>query len=533
MVLFGATRAVLSTFNETDSEGKKYDVVTLLTKSFNNPLTVDSTKGNLIRLNVDYLQCYRGDIQEEFVGVVYHEMTHVWQWTGNGMASRGLINGIADYVRLKSGHAFKGWPRKGSGSRWDDDSSNNSTTLHYHLANLTDNLPEWFHSSSPRHTNGWYDSKKKEQVMGFGWYRYWPRRNRNGPNGEDDFQSIDEGFEQSRGPKKYSFGMLTMATNNFAGARLLGEGGFGRVYEGQLADVNASVAIKRITPESKQGPKEYATEVRTIRHLKHKNLVELIGWCHERNEFLLVYELMSNGSLDSHLFKEKTPLTWEKRYSIAKGIALGLKYLHEDLKQCVVHRDIKSSNVLLDSEFNAKLGDFGLARIVDHVKAPQTTLLAGTMGYLAPECIYTGKASKESDVYSFGVVLLEIACGRKVIESRAPEDQVQLVRWVWELNGVGKLKDAVDPKLGKDFDVSQMERLMITGLCCAHPDPKVRPPIGRVLTFLNFDASPPVLPSKLPVPTYLAPPSLPIELLNTMSSQKSCSSSSAFLSNEE
>lgn len=344
-------------------------------------------------------------------------------------------------------------------------------------------------------------------VAGFGWYGYKLRRNKNDQSGEEDVPGIDEGFEQSKGPKKYSYQDLAVATNNFANTRLLGKGGFGGVYEGHLADGNSHVAIKKITPDSKQGVKEYATEVKTIRHLRHKNLVELVGWCHERNKFLLVYEFMSNGSLDSHLFKDKAPLTWEKRYNIAQGIALGMKYLHEDLKQCVVHRDIKSSNILLDTQFEAKLGDFGLARIVDHAKGSQTTLLAGTMGYLAPECIYTGKASKESDVYSFGVVLLEIACGRKAIELRASEDQAQLVEWVWELYGVGKLLNAADPQLGEDFDTRQMECLMIVGLWCAHPDAKERPPISKAITFLNFDASPPVLPPKLPIPTYIVPPS--------------------------
>ncbi|KAF7846899.1 hypothetical protein BT93_L3610 [Corymbia citriodora subsp. variegata] len=226
---------------------------------------------------------------------------------------------------------------------------------------------------------------------------------------------------------------------------------------------------------------------------------------------------MSNGSLDSHLFKERTLLTWEKRYNIAQGIALGLKYLHEELKLCVVHRDIKSSNILLDAQFEAKLGDFGLARIVDRAKGSQTTQLAGTMGYLAPECIYTSKASKESDVYSFGVVLLEIACGRRAIEPRASQGQIQLVEWVWDLYGIGKLFQAADPKLGQNFDGRQMECLMIVGLCCAHPDPKERPPISKAITFLNFDASPPLLPPKLPIPTYTVPPSLTLDSSHAVS----------------
>ncbi|KAK3420201.1 hypothetical protein EUGRSUZ_G01009 [Eucalyptus grandis] len=355
-------------------------------------------------------------------------------------------------------------------------------------------------------------------IAGFGWYGYKLKRNRNDRSGEEeDVPGMDEGFEQSKGPKKYSYKVLAVATDNFANARLLGKGGFGGVYEGHLADANSRVAVKKITPDSQQGIKEYATEVKTIRHLRHKNLVELVGWCHEGNKFILVYEYMSNGSLDSHLFEEKTLLTWEKRYNIAQGIAEGLKYLHEDLKQCVVHRDIKSSNILLDVQFEAKLGDFGLARIVDRNKGSQTTLLAGTMGYLAPECVYTGKTSKESDVYSFGVVLLEIACGRRAIEPRASQGQIQLVEWVWELYGIGKLFDAADLKLGENFDSRQMEYLMIVGLWCTHPDPKERPPISKAITCLNFDASPPILPPKLPIPTYIMPPSSTPESSHVMS----------------
>ncbi|KAL3730043.1 hypothetical protein ACJRO7_027102 [Eucalyptus globulus] len=345
-------------------------------------------------------------------------------------------------------------------------------------------------------------------VAGFGWYGYKLKRNRNDQSGEEEnVPRMDEEFELSKGPMKYSYKVLAVATNNFADTRLLGKGGFGRVYEGYLADADSHVAIKKITPDSKQGVKEYATEVKTIRHLRHKNLVELVGWCHERNNFLLVYEFMSNGSLDSHLFEDKLPLTWEKRYNIALGVALGLKYLHEDLKQCIMHRDIKSSNILLDAQFEAKLGDFGLARMVDHAKGSQTTLVAGTTGYLAPECIYTGKVCKESDVYSFGVVLLEIACGRKAIEQRTSKDRVQLVEWVWDLYGTGKLLDAADPKLGENFNARQMECLMIVGLWCVHPDPKERPPISKAISFLNFDASPPILPPKMPIPTYIMPPS--------------------------
>ncbi|KAL7236089.1 hypothetical protein ACSBR1_019372 [Camellia fascicularis] len=196
------------------------------------------------------------------------------------------------------------------------------------------------------------------------------------------------------GPKKFSYGQLSRATNNFVEEHKLGEGGFGGVYRGFLKELNSYVAIKRISKGSKQEIKEYASEVKIISWLRHRNLVQLIGWCHEKKELLLVYDFMENGNLDSLLFKGKNLLTWVTRYKIAQGLASALLYLHEEWEQCVVHRDVKSSNVMLDSNLNAKLGDFGLARFVDHEKGSQTTILAGTMSYLAPECIVTSKASK-------------------------------------------------------------------------------------------------------------------------------------------
>ncbi|KAJ7013243.1 L-type lectin-domain containing receptor kinase IX.1-like [Populus alba x Populus x berolinensis] len=318
---------------------------------------------------------------------------------------------------------------------------------------------------------------------------------------------MDDEFERGTGPKKFSYQELARATSNFKDEEKLGEGGFGGVYKGFLKEIDSFVAVKRVSRGSKQGVKEYAAEVKIISRLRHRNLVQLIGWCHERKELLLVYEFMPHGSLDSHLFKETSLLTWEVRYKIVQGLASGLLYLHEEWEQCVVHRDIKSSNIMLDSEFNAKLGDFGLARLVDHGKGSQTTVLAGTMGYMAPECAMTGKASRESDVYSFGIVALEIACGRKPINPKASnEDHVSMVQWVWELYGEGKLLEAVDPRLCGDFNKTQMERLMIVGLSCAHPDEHLRPSIRQALHVLNFDAPLPILPSKMPVPSYFAPP---------------------------
>ncbi|CAL5438514.1 unnamed protein product [Camellia sinensis] len=333
---------------------------------------------------------------------------------------------------------------------------------------------------------------------------------------ENKYKALYELLEAETGPKKFSYQELATATRYFVEEEKLGQGGFGGVYRGFLKELNSYVAVKRVSKESKQGIKEYASEVKIINRLRHRNLVQLLGWCHEERELLLVYEFMPNGSLDSHLFKDNTFLTWLTRYNIAKGLAATLFYLHEEWEQCVLHRDIKSSNIMLDSKFNAKLGDFGLARLVDHGRVSQTTVLAGTMGYMAPECLVTSKSSKESDVYSFGIVALEIACGRKPIDLMAEEGHMRLMEWVWELYGRGNLLEAADAKLG-DFDEEQMECLLFVGLWCAHPDYNLRPSIKQAIQVLDFEAPLPSLPPNMPVPTYSAP-----ERHETQFSSSSC-----------
>ncbi|KAF3614606.1 putative agglutinin-2-like [Capsicum annuum] len=337
-------------------------------------------------------------------------------------------------------------------------------------------------------------------------FAFWRKRNVREDEDDDIIDgSMTNEFERSTGPKKFLYNELARYTNNFSREEMLGQGGFGGVYKGYIRELNAYVAVKRVSRESKQGIKEYASEVRIISRLRHKHLVQLIGWCHEKRELLLVYDFMPNGSLDYHLFKGKSHLTWPIRFKIAQGLASALLYLHEEWEQCVVHRDIKSSNIMLDSNFNAKLGDFGLARLVDHDKGSQTTVLAGTMGYMAPECVTTGKANKETDVYSFGIVALEIACGRKPIDPKAEERQVNIVDWVWRLYGMGNLHEAVDPKLSSDFNEQEMEHLLIVGLWCAHPDNNCRPSIRQVIHVLTFEAPLPTLPPNMPVPTYCSP----------------------------
>ncbi|CAG7879116.1 unnamed protein product [Brassica rapa] len=312
-------------------------------------------------------------------------------------------------------------------------------------------------------------------------------------------------LERGAGPRKFTYRELASAANNFSEDRKLGEGGFGAVYKGYLNGLDMMVAVKKFAGGSKQGKREFITEVKIISSLRHRNLVQLIGWCHEKDEFLMVYEFMPNGSLDAHLFGKKPHLAWPVRCKVTLGIASALLYLHEEWEQCVVHRDIKASNVMLDSNFNAKLGDFGLARLMDHELGPQTTGLAGTFGYMAPEYISTGRASKESDVYSFGVVTLEIVTGRKSVDPRQGrvEPETSLVERVWDLYGRGEVVTAVDDKLGVDsFDEKQAECLMVVGLWCAHPDRNSRPSIKQAIQVLSFQAPLPHLPSKMPVASY-------------------------------
>ncbi|PWA75405.1 Concanavalin A-like lectin/glucanase superfamily [Artemisia annua] len=336
-------------------------------------------------------------------------------------------------------------------------------------------------------------------------YTIWSRSHKR-PTDESletvDMSSTNDDFERGAGPKRFSFRDLALATNNFTDDLKLGEGGFGCVYRGYLTRERKIVAVKKISSGSKQGKKEYITEVKIISSLRHRNLVQLTGWCHEKNQLLLVYEFMPNGSLDSHLFGSMPSLAWGVRYKISLGLASALLYLHEEWEQCVIHRDIKSSNVMLDSGFNVKLGDFGLARLMDHELGPQTTGLAGTLGYMAPEYVRTGKASKESDVYSFGVVAIEICCGRKARDCIDEDSEMGLVDWVSCLCRRGEILLAVDERLNQDFDAEQAKCLMMVGLWCAHPNRGLRPSIRQAIQVLNFEAPIPDLPVNEPVLEY-------------------------------
>ncbi|KAJ7297415.1 hypothetical protein O6H91_Y058700 [Diphasiastrum complanatum] len=216
---------------------------------------------------------------------------------------------------------------------------------------------------------------------------------------------------------------------------------------------------------------------------------------------LLVYEYMPNGSLDKLLIPKAKVLEWKKRYKIVEGVAAGLAYLHHGCEQQVIHRDVKASNVLLDRHYDPRLADFGLARLIDHNKALQTMTMAGTLGYVAPEMYYTGRASSKSDVYSFGVLLLVVACGRPPLDQRRlPHQEVMLLNLVWKMQEQGEVLEAADPRLDGAFDATEMRRVLHLGLLCCFPDPEVRPTMRFCEHVLRGEmALPPVATSKPPL----------------------------------
>ncbi|CAL5058161.1 unnamed protein product [Urochloa decumbens] len=302
------------------------------------------------------------------------------------------------------------------------------------------------------------------------------------------FAEVREDWEHEFGPHRYAYKDLHRATGGFRERNLLGVGGFGRVYKGLLSEPNLDIAVKRVSHDSRQGVREFVAEVVSIGRLRHRNLVQLLGYCRRRDdELLLVYDYMPNGSLEKHLHDPHTPaiLSWPQRHSIIKGVASGLLYLHEDWDKVVLHRDIKPSNVLLDEHMNGHLGDFGLAKLHDRGTDAQTTHVVGTMGYLAPELVRTGKATPLTDVFAFGVFLLEVACGRRPIEHGDHNSRVVLVDWVLEHHRGGSILEAVDPRLAGKFDMEEAALVLRLGLLCSHPLPDARPGMRKVVQYLE------------------------------------------------
>ncbi|XP_054811760.1 probable L-type lectin-domain containing receptor kinase VII.2 [Prosopis cineraria] len=295
-----------------------------------------------------------------------------------------------------------------------------------------------------------------------------------------------EEWELQYWPHRIDYQEIVAATSGFSEEKVIGIGGNGKVYKGVLQGIG--VAVKRISHETESGIREFLAEISSLGRLKHRNLVNFRGWCkRERGSFILVYDYMENGSLDKWIFEsegDRKMLTWEERIQVLKNVASGILYLHEGWEVKVLHRDIKSSNVLLDKDMNARLGDFGLARMHDHHgQIAATTRVIGTVGYIAPEVVKSGRASTQSDVFGFGILVLEVVCGRRPIE----EGKAGLIEWLMSLMEIDELYCALDERLKAQGGcvIEEVERMLRLGLLCANSDPNVRPTMRQVVNLLE------------------------------------------------
>ncbi|KAM3284849.1 hypothetical protein P3S67_023648 [Capsicum chacoense] len=286
----------------------------------------------------------------------------------------------------------------------------------------------------------------------------------------------------------YTFRQIKDATQNFNAVNKLGEGGFGPVYK--LPD-GISIAVKQLSGKSKQGIREFVNEIGLISALQHPNLVKLMGCCADDNELLLIYEYMENNSLDHVLFRSqelKSRLNWSTRVKIILGIAKGLTYLHEESKLKIIHRDIKPTNILQDKELNAKITDFGYAKLNEGEHTHVITRIAGTTGYMAPEYAMRGHLTPKADVYSFGVVTLEIVSGRNSASYRPSDQTVYLLDLAYVLHEQGNLMDLVDPKLGTDYSWTEASAILELAMMCTDPSPTLRPTMSEIVNDIEGKA---------------------------------------------
>lgn len=290
----------------------------------------------------------------------------------------------------------------------------------------------------------------------------------------------------------YTLKELETATGMFSDENVIGEGGYGIVYHGVLEN-GTQVAVKNLLNNRGQAEKEFKVEVEAIGRVRHKNLVRLLGYCAEGNQRMLVYEYVDNGNLEQWLHGDVgpvSPLTWENRMKIILGTAKGLMYLHEELEPKVVHRDVKSSNILLDKHWNAKLSDFGLAKLLGSERSYVTTRVMGTFGYVAPEYAGTGMLNETSDIYSFGILIMEIISGRVPVDYNRPPGEVNLVDWLKTMVSSRNSDGVVDPKIPKKPTSRSVKKALLVALRCVDPDASKRPRIGHVIHMLEVDDFP-------------------------------------------
>ncbi|KAH7520923.1 hypothetical protein FEM48_Zijuj08G0197200 [Ziziphus jujuba var. spinosa] len=286
----------------------------------------------------------------------------------------------------------------------------------------------------------------------------------------------------------FSFQELSLATSNFSHENMAGKGGSSHVYRGCLPD-GKELAVKILKP-SEDVVKEFIQEIEIITTLNHKNIISLFGFCFEGGNLLLVYDFLSRGSLEENLHGNKRDgnvFGCQERYYVAVGVAEALDYLHSGIEEPVIHKDVKSSNVLLSDDFEPQLSDFGLASWASASSQITCTDVAGTFGYLAPEYFMHGKVSDKVDVYAFGVVLLELLSGKKPINNESPKGQESLVMWAKPILKSGKVSQLLDPSLGSDYDHDQIERMILAATLCIRRAPKLRPQISLVLKLLKGD----------------------------------------------
>ncbi|KAJ4836502.1 hypothetical protein Tsubulata_035491 [Turnera subulata] len=290
----------------------------------------------------------------------------------------------------------------------------------------------------------------------------------------------------------YTLRELEVSTHGFAPEKVIGEGGYGIVYHGVLPD-NTQVAVKNLLNNRGQAEREFKVEVEAIGRVRHKNLVRLLGYCAEGAQRMLVYEFVNNGNLEQWLHGDvgpRSPLTWEIRMNIILGTAKGLSYLHEGLEPKVVHRDVKSSNILLDRLWNSKVSDFGLAKLLFSDSCYITTRVMGTFGYVAPEYASTGMLNERSDVYSFGILIMEIISGRNPVDYSRPPDEVNLIDWVKKMVTERNPEGVLDPKLPEKPSSRALKRALLVALRCVDPNAQKRPKMGHIVHMLEADESP-------------------------------------------
>ncbi|XP_028087071.1 receptor-like protein kinase FERONIA [Camellia sinensis] len=289
----------------------------------------------------------------------------------------------------------------------------------------------------------------------------------------------------------FSFVEIQLATNNFDDALVIGKGGFGKVYKGFIDGGATTIAIKRSNAESKQGATEFWTEIKTLSKLRHTHLMALIGYSDDCEEMILVYEYMANGTLADHLYKSSRKgngndiyhLTWEERLKICIGPAHGLDYLHTDTKQGVIHRDVKTTNILLDENWVAKISDFGLSKMVNtsHTRTHVSTDVKGTFGYLDLAYFLTRRLTKKSDVYAFGVVLFEVLCARPLVDTSVEEDQMGLALWVQNCIKKGTFDQIIDLSIRGQISPNCLKVFVEVANKCLHNYPKGRPTMSEVV----------------------------------------------------